>query len=215
MHFPFPFRKKPARETKIQRSLDYEYAAELSPTLNLPLPSIRSDERAGRQIKKPAGEQVTGFKLEQNNEFILGTVAGLLGAAVKYGFNELAQLVGLAKYDNNATSITVVMKGYEYTPAFWLFGFANALFIGAFFGVLIAFMMSYIFTERYYLFKGAGIGVGLWLFNFGLAAKVFNYPEALKYSLGDVVSFLFSLVIYAVVTVYALKRLGLFKMSGG
>jgi len=144
MHFHFPFRKTPARETEIQSSLDYEYAAELSPTLNAPS-GIRSDELAGWRVIKQAGEQVTGFKLEQNNEFILGTVAGILGAAVKYGFNELMQLLGFAKYDNNATAISTVMKGYEYTPAFWLFGFANALFIGAFFGVLIAFIELYFY----------------------------------------------------------------------
>lgn len=223
MFFPFRFRRNKqinkAQERQVNHgkgahpSQDYEHAAELSPTLSIPSEELKLAESARFRVKKQKIKHVNSFKLEQNNEFILGTAAGMIGAAVKYGFNELMQVLNIAKYDNNATSITVVMNSYEYTPVFWVFGFINALIIGAFFGMVIAFMMSYVFDERYYLLKGAGIGVGIWLFNFGFASKVFNYPAEIKYSLGDVVSMLLSLIIFAVVTVYSLKRLGFFKRS--
>lgn len=222
MFFLFQLRqKKQAKKAKEHQGMynksahlshDYEHAAELSPTLSpLPYEELRLGEPARLCDNTQKKEHVNSFKFEQNNEFTYGTVAGMIGATVKYGFNELMQLLNIAKYDNNATSITVVMKGYDYTPAFWAFGFINALFIGAFFGLVITFMLSYIFNERYYLLKGAAIGVGIWLFNFGFASNAFNYPEPIKYSLGDVVSMLFSLVIYAIVTVYSLKRLGFFE----
>jgi len=109
------------------------------------------------------------FKLEQNNEFIFGTTAGVIGATFKYGFNEFKQVLNIAKYDNNATSLGVVMKGFEYTPIFWVFGFITSLIIGAFFGLIIAFMYTYIFSTKYYFVKSIGIGVGIWLLNFGVA----------------------------------------------
>ncbi|MTI85076.1 MAG: hypothetical protein FH756_14570 [Firmicutes bacterium] len=209
MFSPFRLRKK-KQVIGTRLSHDYEQAAELSPSLKLPIEGLRVGESV-RSRRKSASKKYTSFKLEQNNEFILGTTAGMIGATVKYGFNELMQVINIAKYDNNATSLTVVMKGYEYTPAFWLFGFITALIIGAFLGLVIAFMFSYIFTERHYIFKSAGIGVGIWLFNFGFAAKVFNYPEPIQYSLGDVVSMLMSLIIFAMVTAYTLKKLGFWR----
>ncbi len=155
------------------------------------------------------------FKLEQRHEFVRGTGAGIIGAVVKYIFNELMQVLKIAKYDNNATAITVVMKGYEHNLLFWAFGFLSALIIGAFFGVAIAFMFSYVFTEEHYLFKAAGMGVGLWLFNFGLISNAFNYPADIKWSMGDIVSMLLSLVIYSMLTVYSLKQMGFFREDQG
>ncbi|WP_366922936.1 hypothetical protein MFMK1_003417 [Metallumcola ferriviriculae] len=151
------------------------------------------------------------FKLEQRHEFVRGTWAGIIGAIAKYIFNELMQVLNIAKYDNNATAITVVMKGYEHNLAFWLFGFLAAMIIGAFFGVIIAFMYSYIFTEESYLFKAAGLGVAIWLFNFGLISKAFHYPADIKWSMGDVLSMLVSLIIYSMITAYSLKQMGFFR----
>ena len=151
--------------------------------------------------------------LEKNNEFYNGVVAGCIGATVKYIFNELVQFMGFAKYDNNATAITVVLRSYEHTWYYWLFGFMNALIIGAFFGVLIAFIFSYIFNRNYLYSKAVAIGIGIWLFNFGVMSKVFNYPKDIASSLGDVFSMLLSLIIYSIVTVVMLKTLGFFKVS--
>ncbi len=151
------------------------------------------------------------FKLEQRQEFIRGSLAGAIGATVKYGFNELMQAVNLAKYDNNATAITVIMKGYEHNLAFWLFGFMTALIIGAFFGVIIAFMFSYILTEEHYIIKAVGVGAGIWLFNFGITARIFHYPADITWHLGDVVTMLLSLILYSVITVYSLKVMGFFQ----
>ncbi|WP_066632792.1 hypothetical protein [Desulfolucanica intricata] len=168
---------------------------------------LKQNNRAPKENNDP----VKPLKLEKNNEFIYGTTAGMIGAAAKYAFNELTQVLNISKFDNNATSLTVVLKDYAHTPVFWIFGFLVALIIGAFFGLIIAFMFSYIFNERYYLLKGAGIGIGIWLFNFGVMSKVFDYPEQIKYSLGDIISMLISLIIYGMVTVYSLKRMGLFE----
>jgi len=150
-------------------------------------------------------------KLEQRDEFWKGSISGAVGAAVKYGFNELMQFLKIAKYDNNATAITVVMRTYEHTLLFWLFGFLTALIIGAFFGVFIAFIYSYIFTEKHLYLKATGIGTGIWLFNFGIASRAFHYPPDIKLSLGDIVSMLLSLIIYSLVTVYVLAKMDFFK----
>jgi hypothetical protein len=150
-------------------------------------------------------------KLERQDDFFKGAVAGMIGAVVKYGFNELMQFLQIAKYDNNATALTVVFSQYERSLLFWTIGFIHALLIGAFFGVVIAFIFDHIFTEKYYLLKGGAIGVGIYFFNFGIISNVFNYPADLATLPGDVIAMFFSLVIYAVVTVYALKRLEFFR----
>lgn len=152
-------------------------------------------------------------RLERQDDFFKGAVAGMIGAVVKYGFNELMQFLQIAKYDNNATAITVVFTQYERSLLFWTIGFIHALLIGAFFGVIIAFIFDYIFTEKYYYLKGAAIGVGIYLFNFGVMSKVFNYPADIATLPGDVISMFLSLVLYAVVTVYALKKLDFFRLK--
>lgn len=149
-------------------------------------------------------------RLERRNDFIKGAVAGIVGATAKYAFNELAQFLRIAKYDNNATALTVVFSEYQKSPFFWAIGFIHAIFIGAFFGVLIAFAFDYIFTEKYYLLKGVAIGVFIYFFNFGIMANFFNYPPDLSTLPGDVVAMFLSLVIYAVVTACTLKRMGFF-----
>lgn len=150
-------------------------------------------------------------KLEKKNEFMSGSFAGAVGAAVKYAFNEIMQAAGIAAYDNNATAVTVVMIEYRETITYAVFGFFTALTIGAFFGVIIAFTFSRILTENNYFIKSAGLGVWIWLFNFGLISKVFNYPEGIRHSLNDTVVMLISLIIYSVVTAYVLKWTGLFR----
>jgi len=150
------------------------------------------------------------FKLEQRKEFFKGSIAGVVGAVAKYGFNELTQFLNISKYDNNATAITVIMKGYEHNIYFWLFGFLTALIIGAFFGVLIAFMYTYVFSERKLYLKAVGIGIGIWLINFGLFSRVFYYPTDIKYRLGDILFMLISLILFAVITVTTLKKVGFF-----
>lgn len=150
------------------------------------------------------------FKLERKKEFLQGSIAGIIAAIIKYIFNELMQFLKLAKYDNNATALGMVLKTWENNIIYWTFGFILALFVGAFFGVIIAFIFRYILNENYYLFKGAGIGIGIFLLNFGVFSKVFNYPPDMQSSLGDVISMLLSLILYGVVTVYMLKILGFF-----
>jgi hypothetical protein len=146
------------------------------------------------------------FKLEQQDEFAKGSIAGFAGAVVKYIFNELMQFLNIAKYDNNATSITLTMTQYEHST-FYLVCFLNALFVGMIFGIIIAFVFSYIFTERFLFYKGAAIGVFIFLLNFGILSLFFNYPEDITALPGDMISMLLSLIIYSLVTTYVLKKL--------
>ncbi|NLN54074.1 MAG: hypothetical protein GX150_07195 [Firmicutes bacterium] len=152
-------------------------------------------------------------QLERKNDFLHGVKAGMAGAAVKYGFNELMQLIGIAKYDNNVTSLTVVFSTYQHTPFYWLIGFLHALMIGAFFGVCIAFVFDYILTPQYYLLKSLGIGVFIYFLNFGLMARAFHYPSDLSRLPGDVISMFISLLLYAAVTGWVLKKQGFFEQS--
>lgn len=154
------------------------------------------------------------LKLERKQEFIKGSIAGCVGAIAKYTYNELMQVLNIAKYDNNSTSLGVALKSWEHTPVYWVLGFITALIIGAFFGVLIAFIYTYVLSHRKKYFKAIGIGIGIWLFNVGFMSRFFSYPEDFKLSIGDVFySLLISLIIYGVVTVYTLEKLNFFEQT--
>lgn len=154
------------------------------------------------------------LRLERKQEFLKGSIAGCVGATVKYIYNELMQLLNIAKYDNNATALGVVLKSWEHTPLYWLLGFITALIIGAFFGVLIAFIYTYVLSHRQKYFKAIGIGIGIWLFNVGFMSRFFFYPEDIMISVGDVFySLLISLIIYGVVTVFTLDKLNFFEQT--
>ncbi|HZK24803.1 MAG TPA: hypothetical protein VFC74_05380 [Oscillospiraceae bacterium] len=150
-------------------------------------------------------------QLERNHDFLYGLKAGVAGAVVKYGFNELMQLSGIAKYDNNATSLTVVFSAYQHSPFYWILGFLHAIMIGAFFGVCIAFVFDYILTPEDYLLKCLGIGVFIYFFNFGVMSRAFHYPADITTLPGDVISMFLSLLIYAAVTGWTLKLQGFFQ----
>ncbi|NLZ38433.1 MAG: hypothetical protein GX893_02345 [Firmicutes bacterium] len=151
------------------------------------------------------------LKLERKNDFLYGSIAGSIGAIAKYIFNELAQFLGLAKYDNNATALTVVFSSYQDTPLYILLGLLHAVMIGAFFGVVLAFIFDYVLTEKYYLLKAVAYGVFIYLLNFGLMSKIFSYPQDMTRLPGDVVVMFLSLIIYAVVTAYVLKKIGFWQ----
>jgi hypothetical protein len=63
------------------------------------------------------------------------------------------------------------------------------------------------------LLKGAAIGVSIYFFNFGIMSNVFNYSADLATLPGDVITMLFSFIIYSVVTVYVLKKLSFFRLN--
>lgn len=71
------------------------------------------------------------------------------------------------------------MSQYERTLFFWLYGFINAVFLGMIFGVLIAFIFSYILTDRFLFYKGAALGILIFYLNFGILSFFFNYPRTL------------------------------------
>lgn len=151
-------------------------------------------------------------KFEQHNGFINGALAGIIATFPKYIFNELTQVLNFSIYDNNATALGVVLTDFQHDVAHWILGFITAHIIGAFWGIVIAFIFTYLLTEKNYLLKGAMFGGMIWVFNFGFMAKVaFDYPPKLLANLNDVVSMLLSLIIYGVVTVYTLQRLGFFN----
>lgn len=151
-------------------------------------------------------------KFETKNELLIGSIAGAIATIPKYYWNELMQLIGVTKFDNNWTAFSVVLNNYNHTKIEVYFAFLTAIIIGMFFGVILAFLFSKVFTSHLYLLKGAIYGAGIWLFNFGIASYAFfKYPTALREEVGIAVSMLTSLILYGVLSAYILKKFGIFK----
>jgi hypothetical protein len=92
-------------------------------------------------------------KLDWEDIFLRGTIAGSLSAAVICLFIEFFEMFGLAKHCWLFMAGQAVMQ-FQHT--FWqaTFAFLIHLGVGAFWGVVIAILLSGFFSGRHYLFKG-------------------------------------------------------------
>jgi len=87
-------------------------------------------------------------RLESNNEFIKGGIAGAVSAVAMFFFIELFRWLGITKYGQAYLASDIVFT-YKDTLLMNLIGLFNSIMIGSFWGVVIAFLYSYVFTEDY------------------------------------------------------------------
>jgi hypothetical protein len=147
------------------------------------------------------------LKLASENEFIRGTIAGAISAAVICMFFEALELLGLAKHCWLFMAGQPVM---QFTHSGWqvAFAFLIHLGVGAFWGVIIAFLFSKIFTDRFYIFKGALFGLAIFFLHIGLLFTPFHYPAKMRHEPLTVFFIFLSYLIYGVLTAGILKNYG-------
>jgi hypothetical protein len=145
-------------------------------------------------------------KLLSENEFIHGAVAGLVSAAVICLLSEVSELFGLSKHCWLFMAGQSVM---EFKHTFWqvIFAFIIHLGVGSFWGVIIAFLFSKIFTERYYLLKSSLIGLAIFFLHMGLLAKALHYPAKIREETSTVFFIFLSYFIYAILTTAIIMKL--------
>ncbi|HEX3046258.1 MAG TPA: hypothetical protein VHY08_15990 [Bacillota bacterium] len=135
------------------------------------------------------------MKLELENIFVRGAIAGSISAAVICMFMEIFELLGLAK------KCWLFMAGQpvmQFTHTLWqsVFAFLVHLGVGAFWGVIIALLFSFVFTTRYYLFKGPVMGISIFFLHVGLLSKVLGYPLQLREDLVSLFLIFLTYIIY-------------------
>ena len=149
-------------------------------------------------------------RLESNNEFIKGGIAGAVSAVAMFFFIELFRWLGITKYGQAYLASDIVFT-YKDTLLMNLIGLFNSIMIGSFWGVVIAFLYSYVFTEDYCLLKGPSVGYLLFVFHLGILDDFFHYERELHKKTADVVVILSGYLLYGFCVAYLLKRLKIFK----
>lgn len=149
-------------------------------------------------------------KPEAKDEFIKGITAGSIGAAALYFFVQVFYWLDLIKYGQNILAGDVVFS-WKPTLLMNLIGFVEAIFIGAVFGILLAFVFSRWLTGHYYLLKGLIYGFAIWVLNLGIMDELFKYPRDLYEQPLNLIVFLLGYAVYGIVTAFVLKKLGIFK----
>ena len=146
------------------------------------------------------------MKLAFDNEFSRGAIAGTLSAIVICLFLEVLEWAGLAKH------CWLFMAGqamFRFTHTFWegAFAFLVHLGLGGFWGVVITFLYSKVFSEDYLISKGLLIGSAIFFLHIGLLADVLHYPAKLREDPLTVFIIFLSYLIYGGLTSFILKKL--------
>ncbi len=151
-------------------------------------------------------------KLETRDEFIKGISAGSIGALGLYFFVQTFYWLGLIKYGQSTLAGEVV---FDWQPSLFMnvVSFVENLVLGAFFGIILAFLFSRWLTSHYYLLKGVLYGFALWVLNLGIVDGLFKYPTDLSKQPLNLLIFFFGYTIYGVIAAYLLKRLGIFRAA--
>jgi len=149
-------------------------------------------------------------KPETRDEFIKGITAGSIGSGALYLFVQFFYWAGIIKYGQNMLAGDVVFR-WEPGLMFAIMGFVQSILLGAFFGIVLAFVFSRFLSGHYYLLKGLLYGFALWIINLGILDTLFKYPPDLHKQPLNLIIFLLGYFIYGLVTAFVLKRLGIFK----
>lgn len=93
----------------------------------------------------------------------------------------------------------------------YIISYVISVGIGMFWGVIIAFLYSKVFTEHGYILKGIGIGFSIFIFHLGILDEHFHYPKFVHEETGTLLAFAISYLIYGIVTSICLRKLGIFE----
>lgn len=146
------------------------------------------------------------MKLASENEFIRGSIAGSISAVVICLLFEVLERFGLVK---NCWLFMAGQPVMKFTHNFLLgaFAFLIHLGVGAFWGIIIAFIFSKVFSDKYSIMKGLVIGLAIFFLHIGILANAFHYPPTLREDPLTVFFIFLSYLIYGGLTIFILKKL--------
>lgn len=146
------------------------------------------------------------MKLASENEFIRGAIAGSLSAAVICLSFEALEWFGLVKHCWLFMAGQSVMQ-FRHNALFGAFAFLIHLGVGVFWGVIIAFLFSKVFSDRYYILKGSAFGLAIFFLHVGLLSKALHYPEKMREETLTIFFIFLSYLFYGALSSFILKKL--------
>ncbi len=145
------------------------------------------------------------MKLETDNEFSRGAIAGTVSATIICLFLEAMEKLGLTGFCWFFMAGHAVLE-FKHGTLFNVFAFLVHLGVGAFWGVIIAFLYTKVFSGRYLISKGLLIGSSIFFFHIGLMAKALHYPAQLREDPLTVFIIYLSYLIYGALTSVILEK---------
>jgi hypothetical protein len=146
------------------------------------------------------------IKLESENFFLRGAIAGSLSAAAICLFMEVFELLGLAKKCWLFMAGQAVMQ-FKHTFLPSVLAFLVHLGVGAFWGVIIGLLLSKVFTAKYYLFKGMVMGSAIFFLHLGILSNALYYPPQLREDIITVSLIFLSYILYGGLVSLLLQKL--------
>lgn len=148
--------------------------------------------------------------METKDEFIKGVIAGSIGSFLFFIFVQTINWLGLIKYGQFRLAGEVVFN-YQPTLINKFIGFFMTIALGAFWGIILAFIFSKVLNKNYYILKGMIFAFAIFILNLGLLDVVFQYPKDFYDSTLNIFVFLLGYWIYGISTAFILKRLNIFE----
>lgn len=146
------------------------------------------------------------MRLATENEFIRGAIAGSISAAVICLSFEVLEKFGLVKHCWLFMAGQAVM---QFNHNLWqtIFAFLIHLGVGTFWGVIIAFLFSKVFSDRFYILKGSLFGLAIFFLHLGLLDKALHYPAKMREETLTVFFIFLSYLVYGALTSFIIKKL--------
>lgn len=145
-------------------------------------------------------------QLEQRREFIKGALAGVIAATIMFIFVESFRWVGLTKYGQGYLAGDTVFT-YKNNFGMNVIAFFISNGVGVFWGVIIAFLFTKVFSGDFYILKIVFISFCIFFFHLGILDEFFHYEREIHEKTLDLLVILSGYIVYGLSMAFTLKWL--------
>ncbi len=147
-------------------------------------------------------------KLETANEFCKGALAGMIGNLVAYPCVEIFHWLGITRYGLGYLAGDTVFQ-YQNNLLMNVIALLISTGCGMWWGIVIAFLFTKVFTTRHYWFKISFAGFCIFFFHLGFLDEPFHYDRALHQHTLDLVIIMLGYQIFTLILGVGLRKMGL------
>jgi hypothetical protein len=144
-------------------------------------------------------------RLEDNQEFMKGALAGSIAGIAMFIFIESFRWMGLIKFGQSYLAGDTVFT-YQNNLGMNLIAFFITSGVGMFWGVIISFLFSKVFSGDHYLFKIIFISFCIFFFHLGFLDEPFHYDREIHERTVDLLVIMAGYLLYGIILAFVLKR---------
>jgi hypothetical protein len=147
---------------------------------------------------------------EDENQFVKGMISGLIAGIVMYFFVEAFYRLGVIKYGLSYLAGETVFT-YKNNLAMNLIAFMVHSGVGIFWGIILSFIFTKIFTGRHYLLKMLFFCFCIFFFHLGFLDEPFHYKREIHKATLDLLIILAGYLLYGVILAIVFKKYGIIQ----